>query len=198
MTSFREAPQPDPEFDQAYADLAVFHWDPSVTITEVPAPKRLAPFSIAFEADLNDGLGIVGTGRLVLLHNPDRPAIWDGSFRCVSYIQSDADMEMVLDPLLAEVGWSWLIESLNKHGALHAAPSGTVTAMSSRGFGDISTDPDRAEIEIRASWTALIDADHSFADHLKAWQDLLRLSAGLPPVVDGVVSIQPRLGALQL
>ena len=38
--------------------------------------------------------------------------------------RADLDPEMVPDPLLASVGWSWLIDALDTHGATYDAPSG--------------------------------------------------------------------------
>ena len=47
------------------------------------------------------------------------------------------------DPLLPEVAWSWLTESLEASGAGFHALGGTVTATSSTRFGDIAG-PQRA------------------------------------------------------
>ena len=95
----------------------------------------------------------VGSGRLVLLHDPAGNAAWQGTFRCVTFARADVDPEMVTDPLLASVGWSWLIDALASHGAEYSAPSGTVTSVSSESFGGMADEPPRAEIEVRASWT---------------------------------------------
>ena len=77
----------------------------------------------------------VGSGRLVLLHDPAGNAAWQGTFRCVTFARADVDPEMVTDPLLASVGWSWLIDALEAHGAEYMAPSGTVTSVASESFG---------------------------------------------------------------
>ena len=60
-------------------------------------------------------------------------------------------------PLLAGVGWSWLIDALEGHGAHYDAPSGTVTSVSSESFGGPVSHC--AEIKVRASWTPLLEEE---------------------------------------
>ena len=96
---------------------------------------------------------------------------------------------MVADPLLAEVGWSWLEDALARRGAHYVAPSGTVTAVTSQSFGSMEDDPGRAEVEIRASWTPVLDEGAGIVSHIEAWQDLLCMVSGLPLLPDGVVPI---------
>ena len=109
----------------------------------------------------------VGSGRLVLLHDPAGNAAWQGTFRCVTFARADVDPEMVTDPLLAQVGWSWLIDALASHGAEYVAPSGTVTSVSSESFGGMADEPPRAEVEVRASWTPQLADGVGFAAHLR-------------------------------
>ena len=155
-------------------------------------PQKIAPFAVAISAEVELNDDELGSGRLVLLHDPDGNASWDGDFRCVTYARAEVDPEMVADPLLTEVGWSWLLDALARNQADYASPSGTVTAVSSRSFGGIATDPPRAEVELRASWTPHIDSADHVTRHLRAWAELLCLTAGLPPLPDGVVPIAPR------
>ena len=129
---------------------------------------------------------------LVLLHDPAGNASWDGDFRCVTYARAEVDAEMVADPLLTEVGWSWLLDALARNQADYASPSGTVTAVSSRAFGAMESDPPRAEIEIRASWTALVGSADDVTRHLMSWSELLCSTAGLPPLPEGVVVMSSR------
>ena len=96
-------------------------------------------------------------GRLVLLHDPAGNAAWQGTFRCVTFARAEVDPEMVSDPLLAQVGWSWLIDALASHGAEFVAPSGTVTSVSSESFGGMADEDPSAEVEVRASWTPVLD-----------------------------------------
>ena len=59
----------------------------------------------------------VGSGRIVVLHDPAGNDAWLGTFRCVAYARAEIDPELVTDPMLAGVGWSWLTEALEAHGA---------------------------------------------------------------------------------
>jgi hypothetical protein len=93
------------------------------------------------------------------------------------------------DPLLPEVGWSWLLDSLTAAGCEFNAPSGTVTRVSSASFGKLSPRSDESEIEIRASWTPLITDPAQILDHILAWCNLIGEVSGLPPVEEGVASI---------
>ena len=96
----------------------------------MPAPQRIAPWSSALSGDVTVDDEDLGTGRLILLHDPAGNDAWEGTFRCVAYARAEIDPEMANDPLLAEVGWSWLVEALAAHGATYLAPSGTVTKLS--------------------------------------------------------------------
>lgn len=167
-------------------------WRQEYRVEEIPAPQKIAPFAVAISADVIIGEDDIGSGRLVVLHDPAGSASWDGDFRCVSFVRAEIDPEMVTDPLLTEVGWSWLIEALDRHQGRYRAPSGTVTAVSSRSFGGIADEGARAEVELRASWTPEIQTAADADAHLEAWAELLGLTAGLPPLPDGVVPITPR------
>ena len=87
---------------------------------------------------------------------PAGNAAWQGTFRCVTFARAEVDPEMVTDPLLAQVGWSWLIDALDGHGAEYVAPSGTVTSVSSESFGGMADEAPSAEVEVRASWTPVL------------------------------------------
>lgn len=165
------------------------HWRPELVIEEIPAPQRIAPHAVAIGAEVIAAGEELGNGRLVLLHDPAGNPSWDGEFRCVTYARADVDAEMVADPLLTDVGWSWLTDALARYDARYAAPSGTVTAVSSKAFGTMSEDPPRAEVEIRASWTPLIEAGEDITRHLMSWAELLCTTAGLPPLPEGVVPL---------
>ncbi|MGH3446043.1 MAG: DUF3000 family protein, partial [Nocardioidaceae bacterium] len=127
---------------------------------------------------------------IVLLYDPAGNDAWEGNFRCVAYARADIDPEMVADPLLGSVGWSWLVECLQSNGAEFVAPSGTVTKVASEGFGGMADDPSNAELEIRASWSPR----GGLTEHVQAWGDLLCMAAGLPPVPAGVVPMPSRRG----
>jgi hypothetical protein len=186
-------PLPAPDaFRRAAKDLLAASWRPELLVEEIPAPQRIAPFSAAITADVVVGGEDVGSGRLVLLHDPAGNASWEGTFRCVTFARADIDPEMVTDPLLASVGWSWLVDALAAHAAEYLAPSGTVTSVSSESFGGMAEDPPRAEVEVRASWTPQLTDGAGLGAHLEAWGELLCITAGLPPLPAGVVAMPSR------
>src|SRR3954463_12343290 len=148
-----EPPPVPAEFERAVSQLRSASFRPEVFTEEMPAPQRIAPFASAISADVTVDGEDVGTGRIVLLHDPSGNDTWDGTFRCVAYARAEIDPEMANDPLLAEVGWSWLSEALSAHGASYLAPSGTVTKVSSESFGGMADEHASAQLEIRASWT---------------------------------------------
>ena len=158
---------------------------PEITVDESPAPARLAPYAVALTADViasPRSESELATGRFVLLYDPAGHEAWDGSFRCVTFVRAELESEMETDPLLPEIGWTWLLESLAAHGASFVAPSGTVTRVASQSFGQLADRLPNAEIEIRASWTPKGTVD----SHLAAWFDVLSTCAGLPPMPEGV------------
>ncbi|MGW0663391.1 DUF3000 family protein, partial [Streptodolium elevatio] len=120
-----------------------------------------------------------GGGGLGRLHDPPGHEAWEGTFRFVTLSRAELEPEMATDPLLPEVGWTWLTEALHLHGAQYVAPSGTVSRATSQGFGGLEGQIARTEIEIRASWTPVGD---DLAAHMQAWLDLLCTCAGLPPL----------------
>ncbi|MDQ1620394.1 MAG: hypothetical protein QOE19_2963 [Actinomycetota bacterium] len=191
MVARRDAAEAPEEFLRALAALRAATPRPEVALEETPAPQRLAPHAVALTADVTTAgeEDELATGRFVLLHDPVGHEAWAGTFRVVTYVRADLEPEMAVDPLLAGVGWAWLTESLEGHGASFTAASGTVTRVSSESFGAIAEETGSAQIEIRASWTPL---DEGFDAHLLAWCDLLCTTAGLPPVAPGVLTLARR------
>src|SRR5689334_20381315 len=120
---------------------------------DVPAPKRLAPFAIATAATVRRDEADVAWGRLVLLYDPDGQEGWNGLFRLVAYVRADVEPEMAADPLLGEVGWSWLSEALDARVPGYAVPSGTVTRVITEGFGAKQDEVPLTGFELRASWS---------------------------------------------
>ena len=156
-----------------------------LSLHEVPAPRRLAPHAVAVAAEVLREDEEIASGRFVVLHDPDGQEGWRGDTRVVAFVQAEVDAEMAADAALAEVGWSWLTESLEQRGAGYTAAGGTVTRTVSARFGQLS-DPDEAsEVEVRASWNLVradVDGDGlQLVRHLGAWCDLLCSTAGLPP-----------------
>ncbi len=156
---------------------------PGLALHEVPAPRRMAPHALAVAAEVLRGDEEIASGRFVVLHDPDGQEGWRGDTRVVALVQAEVDAEMAADAALAEVGWSWLTESLAERGARYTAAGGTVTRTVSARFGQLSEGDEASEVEVRASWTPLRDDDGelSLVHHLTAWCDLLCATAGLPP-----------------
>lgn len=165
-------------FTDAVASLRTVRPRPEIVLDEITGPARLAPYSHALGAEVSVDGEEVATARLVVLHDPEGQAGWDGVLRIVGFLTAETDAALASDELFPEVGWSWLIEALENRQATHTAVGGTVTSTVSTRFGDISGPQRSVDVEIRASWTALT-ADLSA--HLEAWLDVLGAAAGLPP-----------------
>lgn len=188
--------QPDAgsEFDAAVAELRDTAFRADITVREIATPQGLAPYAIALAADVrpdDDGDSVYGTGRFVLLHDPDAPAGWDGTWRIVLFAQAPLETEIGTDPLLADVTWSWLVDALDSRHAVYHAASGTSTKTLSKGFGGLAAEGDGAQIELRASWTP----QGPFRPHVEAWAELVGMLAGLPPGSEGIAVIGARKAA---
>lgn len=174
-------------FARAVAGLRTAAPREEIRLEEVKAPQRLAPYAFALAATvLRDG-DEVATGRLILLHDPAGHEAWQGTLRLVTYVTAGMEADLVTDPLLPAVGWSWLTDALATQDASYTAIGGTVTQVTSTGFGELAGPPAAGDIEIRASWTPL---DENLRPHLLAWCALLASAAGLPP--PGVTALPDR------
>ncbi|MFC6355379.1 DUF3000 domain-containing protein [Luethyella okanaganae] len=182
-----------PEFGAALDAVRQAKTRPELVINEIAAPSSLAPHAIALAADVSPARhgsdSELGTGRFILLYDPDEPEAWGGRFRVVCFAQAPLETEIGLDPFLADVTWSWLIDALDARGATYTAASGTATKILSTGFGELAAQGDGAQIELRASWTPL---DHDVTSHVEGWGELLCMLAGLPPTGEGVRLLSPR------
>lgn len=185
-------------FRDAVAALNAATVRPEIELGPIRPPQRLAPYSYALGAEVkhpeitdlvpeqSDGDAF---GRLILLYDPEGSEAWDGTMRLVAYIQADLDSQEAFDPLLPEVAWSWLVESLDSRTEHVTALGGTVTATTSVRYGDIAGPPRGHQLELRASWTATaLDLD----THVQAFCDVLEHAAGLPPVGVTDLSTRPR------
>ncbi len=181
--------------------------DRGLSFEDVPAPKRLAPYATAIAAAVQRDGADVAWGRLVLLYDPDGQEGWDGEFRLVAYVRAEVEPEIAADPLLGEVGWSWLSEALDGHVPGYAQPSGTVTRVITEGFGAKRDELPLTGFELRASWSPTApggpvsraarkragrtaraggpgQSDLDVLDlpaHIAAWCDCLSAAAGLEP-----------------
>ncbi|MEV4735040.1 MULTISPECIES: DUF3000 domain-containing protein [unclassified Microbacterium] len=181
-------------FDAAVAELQETAFRADITVREIATPQGLAPHAIALAADVRpdeDGDSVYGTGRFVLLHDPEGPAAWGGAWRIVLFAQAPLETEIGTDPLLADVTWSWLVDALDSRGAVYHSASGTSTKTLSKGFGGLAIEGDGAQIELRASWTP----EGPFRPHVEAWAELVGMLAGLPPGSEGIAVIGARKAA---
>ena len=190
QTTRVDAPTTPPEFRDAVERMRAARLRPEVLCEEMPAPQRIAPHAAALSADVTVDGEDLGTGRIVLLHDPAGNDTWAGTFRCVAYARAELSPDLAADPMLAEVAWTWLMEALDAHGAEFVAPSGTVTKVTSESFGGMADEGGSAQLEIRASWTPLGDV----GAHVEAWGELMCTAVGLEPVPEGVTALPSRRG----
>jgi hypothetical protein len=188
-----EGPPIPAPFASALAAVRGATLRPELVLTEIPSPGNLAPWSIALAADVTPARhssdSELGTGRFILLYDPEEPEAWGGAFRVVCYAQAPLETDIGLDPFLADVAWSWLIDALDTRRARYTAESGTATKILSTGFGELASQGDGAQIELRASWTP---HDHDITAHVEGWGELLCMLAGLPPAIEGVSLLAAR------
>lgn len=184
------------QFESAVKSLRAAAFRSELQIREIPAPERIAPRSLALAAGIvqgsthpaDEGDSPYGAGRLILMHDPASIEDWGGPFRIVCFAQAPLEMEIGIDPFIADVAWSWLVDALESRGAAYDYASGTATKTLSTGFGTLEEQGDAAQIEVRASWTPQGD---DFGVHAEAWGELLCLLAGLPHH-EGVASLGSR------
>jgi hypothetical protein len=176
-------------FEQAAQAVRDIRFRADLTVREIAAPQGLAPDALAIAGDVrsspDDTDSPYGTGRLVLLHDPDEPAPWNGPWRIVCFAQAPLEAEIGTDPLLADVAWTWLTDALeSRHAGFHSA-SGTATKTLSKGFGALAAEGEGAQIELRASWSP----EGAIAPHVEAWAELVCMLAGLPPGSEGIAML---------
>jgi hypothetical protein len=203
---------------------------PELAFENQPPPRRLSPFAAAIGAtvhdpDLGGGPGAalpgaeddadteIGWASFVLLYDPAGQAGWAGAFRIIAYIRAELEPEIAADPLIGQVGWSWLTEALGTRTAGYRQISGTVTRVVTEGFGAKQAEPVATGFELRASWSpagpgtappaatppasmpAAAHSDPAPSDldgHVAAWCDALCAAVGLPPLPAGVSALRPR------
>ncbi|MDJ0318090.1 DUF3000 domain-containing protein [Arthrobacter sp. H35-MC1] len=182
-------PQLPADFQIALASLREVLSRSELTLAEVPAPARLAPFGVAVGAEVIVDGEQLATGRFILLHDPQGKALWDGTFRIVSYIRAQLEADIGNDSLLGNVAWAWLTEALEEQDAQYSSAGGTATRILSESYGTLAARPDSVDIELRASWTPTGTA---ITPHLQAWANIVCTFAGLPPVPEGVTLLPRR------
>jgi hypothetical protein len=180
-----EAPE---EFALAVERLRAVRLRPEVVIEEVPAPQRIAPHALALSADVVVDDEELASGRFVLLYDPAGQDAWEGTFRAVTFVRAALESDLGSDPLVGQIGWTWLQEALDNADVEYVAAGCTVTRVVSESFGSLADRPPSVELEIRASWTPTDEV----AAHLQAWTTLLCTVGGLPPLPAGVASLPRR------
>ena len=153
-----------------------------LVLDEVPAPRKLAPYSAALSAETVESCSgaPIASGRFVVLHDPVGQEAWDGDFRLVVMARSRLDEEVGTDPLLGSAAWSWLTDALDGAGAGYHALVGTVTRVLSETFGGLELSDSCAHAEIRASWSPTTP---DLTPHLEAWYELIHVAAGHEPEI---------------
>lgn len=185
-------PETPASFARVAADIRAVEFRGDLVVREIPAPQGLAPDALALAADVRpeeDGVDSpYGTGRLILLHDADEPAAWNGAWRIVCFAQAPLEPDIGVDPLLADVAWTWLVDALASRSAGHHSASGTATKTLSKGFGTLAAEGDGAQIELRASWSP----QGEIGPHIEAWAELVCMLAGLPPGSEGIEMLGSR------
>jgi hypothetical protein len=178
---------PTPRFAEVLDSIRALRFRPDAALTEIPAPTGIAPYGLAVEARIAGSQGEDASGTFVVLHNPDPPRVWEGDLRVVILAKANVEEEMGVDPLLAEVAWTWLAEVLDGIGPLPAALSGTVTRTASESFGALRPRGLTVGLEVRASWTP---PTADVGPHLGAWLDFLARLGGVEPLPHGVARLR--------
>ena len=181
------------EFSDAVASAAQATLRPELRVMETAAPEGLAPFQLAWAADVEPTQTTsdeeYGTGRLVFLCDPERPEAWGSAYRMVVFAQAPVDPSMGADQFLPNVAWSWLMDALDTRGAEYHHAAGTTTTVLSTGFGELAGDSQGAQVEVRASWSP---TSSDLKPHLEAWSEFVCMLAGFPPTPDGVAALPPQ------
>ena len=134
-------PGADPAFRAAVAELEAAVAEqrerrPEISFDGEPPPRRLAPQAAAVAATVEVAGNEIGWGRFVLLYDPAGQDGWAGPFRVIGYVRADLEPEIAADPLVGQVGWSWLTEALDARSAGYAAPERNGDQGGHRGVRD--------------------------------------------------------------
>ncbi|WP_062378163.1 DUF3000 domain-containing protein [Demequina pelophila] len=181
----RDIAEAPADFRDALMSLREAPTHPRVTLTEVPAPSRIAPFAAAISGEID--APTEASGRFVVLHDPAGQPAWEGTMRVVALVKAQVEPEVGRDELWGDVAWSWLEDALA--GVPHRARGGTVTKVTSTAYGDLADRPDEVHVEIRVSWTPTTT---DLAPHIAAWTQLMAACAGMPPAPEGVTVLPER------
>lgn len=165
-------------------------WRDEFTVSEIPAPHRIAPDAMALDATVCEGDRSLGQGRLIILHDPEAPEAWQGTTRLVTVARAEVDLEMATDPLLSGVARSWLTDALDNLKAPYTCLAGTATSVVSRSFGGLDDKPQESRIELRASWTPSSTTRPSSTPTWRPGRICCATSAGFHAADPGVVMLR--------
>lgn len=158
-----------------------------ISLTQIPSPKGIAPEAIAIAAEIDHQTASDhGVSRLVFCRDISIPEGWQSEFRIIGYAKSPIELDMAKDEYLSSMPWEWLKDALRNAGAGFAHDAGTTTTVISTGHGSLITQPQHAELEIRASWAP---TNFDLKPHLEGWVELLALISGLPPAENKIARI---------
>ena len=76
-------------FDELRSRILDYSWSDRLEVHEIPAPTRISPFSVAIEGSVTIRGDELGSGRLILLHDPSGSEAWQGTSRFVAMIRAD-------------------------------------------------------------------------------------------------------------
>jgi len=161
---------------------------PEVQLTEVPAPRRSAPFAVAIDGEIDPDAANLGVdpgigyqfepasaqGTFIVLYDPQGQTNWDGQFRVVTFLEVEVDPVEAADQMLPSIAWTWVIDAIEPH-LVHQL-SGTVTVQTSSSFSDLTDSRVKARLQIRASWSPTSD---QLGAHLEMWAEMLAMASGL-------------------
>lgn len=180
------------EFNLARERILQSEIRPELLWKEIPSPESVAQQSLALAAGVKQGTGDdtsidsqAGAGRFMLLYDPESVEEWGSNFRVVCFAQAPLEVEIGLDPFIADVTWAWLLDALETRGASYTNISGTATKIISEGFGGLAYQGKGSQLELRASWSP---TGTQFASHAEAWSEVLCSLAGFPQQ-EGTVSL---------
>ena len=63
-------------FDELRSRILGYSWSDKLEVHEIPAPTRISPFSVAIEGSVAIREDELGSGRLILLHDPSGSEAW--------------------------------------------------------------------------------------------------------------------------
>lgn len=178
---------PEP-FAQGLMSLRTAARQIPLTLKEIPGPSRAAAFAVALSGSLPDPVdpdNEIADGNFVVLYDLDDDG-GPGRFKVIVMVRAELDAEMSIDPMLPDVAWTWLEESLDRCTQYASELGGAVTRTITTNHGRSRAHEGSVELELRASWTA---STSDLGEHLHAWAQTLHNCAGQPLLLDGITTL---------